>query len=715
MGDENLDKDKAKEAGGGQPKPPEALTPDQQERRDEAAEARQAATAGGPEAGLVDLGTPSATPTGPETGQPTWEPQPYPSDKGKYDPQVDPLVQRARVDPNPESFLDKPMGQQAREAIENIPRDEELRRLSGNLEAVAQQREMVEAIPQSEVKLGEATWRNVDNDQPVKITGDLGERDGRRYVSIEGSDTGIPLDEITYPEPKTEEPTSESEAGAPGSEPEAPKSEPGAEPVGGATPTLEATPDVSTNNIGKAKGTETTVGSDNDLLTKAKNEVANEHLDDDDWDIMDPEELKEEINELTGNIRTYRKALANGGLTPEGTVRLHADLDHFKEQKRKIKEVLRKKSGGAGENQDDEIRQRIDQETEDLRKYSAKTADELAQAADEVNGVLEGLQDRKDTSGDPKERAELDRRIRSEKSKLRTIDQLKGKKETKEGKQKEEEEKKKLEEDDLKAVEEAHERDRNLSNVRELHSKIEGNKLELVDLNQQIFDLEKKIEGLDPNNPERKKLHQEKIALSKKAGRINTALGLDESALKKARERAQAEDTGDFTRENVKIMPKSEYLGLKTEARADHLNAVSETLAMPSEAEARLIQTRMRNGEPISIDDKARMVSFYKDRFVRFGRRSMFSPNGVDIKAFNEMANRYPDVARATMNKVLENDAIKAQIQERFGSNWSKMIDYVKKNPAMFLLLLALLGIGTAAAIAGPVSTAAGLGKFAIR
>jgi hypothetical protein len=43
-----------------------------------------------------------------------------------------------------------------------------------------------------------ATWRNKDHDQPVKVVGEAGELDGRRYVKIEGSDTGVPEDELEF-------------------------------------------------------------------------------------------------------------------------------------------------------------------------------------------------------------------------------------------------------------------------------------------------------------------------------------------------------------------------------------------------------------------------------------------------------------------------------------------------------------------------------------
>jgi hypothetical protein len=50
-----------------------------------------------------------------------------------------------------------------------------------------------------EVKLGSAIWHAADGDMPVTVTGDLGQaQDGRRYVFIQESTTGIPFDEIEY-------------------------------------------------------------------------------------------------------------------------------------------------------------------------------------------------------------------------------------------------------------------------------------------------------------------------------------------------------------------------------------------------------------------------------------------------------------------------------------------------------------------------------------
>jgi len=47
-----------------------------------------------------------------------------------------------------------------------------------------------------------AMWRNKDHDQPVKVIGEAGEHDGRRYVKIEGSDAGVPEDELEYADAK---------------------------------------------------------------------------------------------------------------------------------------------------------------------------------------------------------------------------------------------------------------------------------------------------------------------------------------------------------------------------------------------------------------------------------------------------------------------------------------------------------------------------------
>lgn len=48
------------------------------------------------------------------------------------------------------------------------------------------------------VRFGKAMWQTADGDYPVVVTGYIGERDGRQYVRTEGSDTGVPLDELVY-------------------------------------------------------------------------------------------------------------------------------------------------------------------------------------------------------------------------------------------------------------------------------------------------------------------------------------------------------------------------------------------------------------------------------------------------------------------------------------------------------------------------------------
>jgi len=67
------------------------------------------------------------------------------------------------------------------------PRDRETTTASGSPE------------DRPEIRLGEATWKNQDSDQPVKVVGYAGTAGGRVYVRIEGSSTAVPLDEINYP------------------------------------------------------------------------------------------------------------------------------------------------------------------------------------------------------------------------------------------------------------------------------------------------------------------------------------------------------------------------------------------------------------------------------------------------------------------------------------------------------------------------------------
>lgn len=43
-----------------------------------------------------------------------------------------------------------------------------------------------------------AMWKNKDYDQPIKITGELGEKDGKKFYAVEGSNTGISEDELDF-------------------------------------------------------------------------------------------------------------------------------------------------------------------------------------------------------------------------------------------------------------------------------------------------------------------------------------------------------------------------------------------------------------------------------------------------------------------------------------------------------------------------------------
>jgi hypothetical protein len=50
---------------------------------------------------------------------------------------------------------------------------------------------------EGKIEVGRTVWRAKDGDYPVTIAGDLGvSPGGRRYVSVESSSAGIPVDEL---------------------------------------------------------------------------------------------------------------------------------------------------------------------------------------------------------------------------------------------------------------------------------------------------------------------------------------------------------------------------------------------------------------------------------------------------------------------------------------------------------------------------------------
>ena len=58
--------------------------------------------------------------------------------------------------------------------------------------------EVVLDLNQAPIQVGRTViWKAKDGDYPVTIVGDLGVGpDGRRYVSVDCANTGIPLDEL---------------------------------------------------------------------------------------------------------------------------------------------------------------------------------------------------------------------------------------------------------------------------------------------------------------------------------------------------------------------------------------------------------------------------------------------------------------------------------------------------------------------------------------
>lgn len=70
-----------------------------------------------------------------------------------------------------------------------------------NLRPDILERDVVEkAEPQKEEQSfpTAAIWRNKDFDQPVKVTGEAGVKDGKKYYTIDGSDTAIPGEELDF-------------------------------------------------------------------------------------------------------------------------------------------------------------------------------------------------------------------------------------------------------------------------------------------------------------------------------------------------------------------------------------------------------------------------------------------------------------------------------------------------------------------------------------
>jgi hypothetical protein len=63
--------------------------------------------------------------------------------------------------------------------------------------------DLLEGFEDEAPEVRTAIWRNKDHDQPVTITGELGEKDGRRFYAAKETSTGIPEDELEFGEEAT--------------------------------------------------------------------------------------------------------------------------------------------------------------------------------------------------------------------------------------------------------------------------------------------------------------------------------------------------------------------------------------------------------------------------------------------------------------------------------------------------------------------------------
>lgn len=58
--------------------------------------------------------------------------------------------------------------------------------------------DLLEGFEEEEPEPRTATWRNKDHDEPVTITGEMGEHEGRKYYAAKETGTGIPEDELEF-------------------------------------------------------------------------------------------------------------------------------------------------------------------------------------------------------------------------------------------------------------------------------------------------------------------------------------------------------------------------------------------------------------------------------------------------------------------------------------------------------------------------------------
>lgn len=429
---------------------------------------------------------------------------------------------------------------------------------------------------------------------------------------------------------------------------------------------------------------------------RAAQQVAQERLNE--LKDMSREELREEIAQTNQYLRALQGTYASPRVAAERPL-IQAQINDVERRLRQLRAVQRERFGesqtaSVTTEQQEVVARDVRTRVDDIVKLSRMSTTDLGQEAIDEQAKLDYLQTSLGGAITPAEKAAFQAQIRNAEARLKTIDELKGKKAPEEQRKKEEEEAKAKEEEKKRTSEEL----KGLQGKVGPVSEIEG----LVNALQKEFDglkgiIKKNAEDLEKatDDETRTRLREELAEYEKRAVEVGNRLVGEREALKTAQERVRSESglKDKMSQENIRKMSVGEYLKLDVDERAKYLREVAE-VTEPDRAKFDSIRRAIEAGMAVSIEKRALFVKMVADRLITEGRA------GYDVRNLPQIQANFPEVYKLIVDRVLESDAAKKLRRERFPNNWEKIWDFAKKNPGWLMILLAILAGATAGAAA---------------
>ena len=170
----------------------------------------------------------------------------------------------------------------------------------------------------------------------------------------------------------------------------------------------------------------------------------------------------------------------------------------------------------------------------------------------------------------------------------------------------------------------------------------------------------------------------------------------DEEQLTVAREKeSKSTGSGDTpTMENIQQKTVAEFMALKMGDRKDHIRAVSEVIPENAGYDFATVNGKALRGYALSVEERAFLTNEITTRLLN-------KDGSYDAKCLTKLAGRYPEVYQLVTERFMATKEAEKWRRENCPVGWEKMLDLVKKYPALAAILMALIAGGVTASGGG--------------